>query len=305
MRRRQLFVVALLALFVAGTPRDGARGQTADAPTFEVASVKRNTSGDRRIMFGVQPGGRFTATGATLKMLIGTAYGAGQPLMPSQIVGGPEWIDRDRFDIVAKAEAGTVLGPDGRLALMLRALLEDRFQLAVHNETRELPIFALVMARSDGRRGPDLTPAEDCTPRRGAARPPAVPPPPPPPPAPLAPGERPACGMRIGPGNLAGGGMPIANLASALSRLPAVNRMVQDRTGLTGAFNFDLKWTPDQMPQLPPGGLPPGAPPLPPIDPDGPSLFAALQEQLGLKLESTRGIVEIVVVDRAEQPMED
>jgi uncharacterized protein (TIGR03435 family) len=111
--------------------------------------------------------------------------------------------------------------------------------------------------------------------------------------------------MRMTPGNISGGGMTMAQLASALGRMPAVNRIVQDRTGLTGGFDFDLTWTPDQMPQLPPGGLPPGAPPLPPIDPNGPSLFAAVQEQLGLKLESTRGAVEVVVVDRAEQPVED
>jgi bla regulator protein blaR1 len=273
------------------------------SPAFEVASVKPNKSGDGRIMLGVQPGGRFNATGATLKMLIGMAYGAGQPLANFQIIGGPDWIDGSRFDIVAKAPPDTVLGPGSALPLMIRALLADRFKLVVHTETREQPIYALVMARSDGRRGPDLTPAEDCSPRRGGrgAPPPG---PPPPPPAPLAPGERPVCGMRIGFGSLSGGGMPIANLANALSRLPAVNRVVQDRTGLTGAFNFDLKWTPDQLPPLAAGG-PPGGPPLPAIDPNGPSLFAAVQEQLGLKLESVRGPVEVVVIDRAEQPTED
>ena len=108
--------------------------------------------------------------------------------------------------------------------------------------------------------------------------------------------------MRIGPGNLSGGGMTMGQLASALGRMPAVNRVVQDRTGLSGGFDFDLTWTPDGVP-LPPLG--PGAPPLPPIDPDGPSLFAAVEEQLGLKLESTRGDVDVVVIDRAEPPTED
>jgi uncharacterized protein (TIGR03435 family) len=98
------------------------------------------------------------------------------------------------------------------------------------------------------------------------------------------------------------GGMTMSQFAGALGRMPAVNRTVHDRTELTGAFDIDLTWTPDQMPS---GGPPPGAPPLPPIDPNGPSLFAALQEQLGLKLESTRGAVDVVVIDGAEHPTED
>jgi uncharacterized protein (TIGR03435 family) len=99
--------------------------------------------------------------------------------------------------------------------------------------------------------------------------------------------------------------MTMAQLASALGRMPAVNRIVEDRTGLTGGFDFDLTWTPDQMPQLPAGGPPPGAPPFPAIDPNGPSLFAAVQEQLGLKLDSSRGPVDVIVIDQAEMPTED
>jgi uncharacterized protein (TIGR03435 family) len=96
----------------------------------------------------------------------------------------------------------------------------------------------------------------------------------------------------------------MSQLASLLSG--RVNRIVVDRTELAGTFDFDLNWTPDQMPQQPPpGALPPGAPPLPPIDPNGPSIFTAVQEQLGLKLESTKGPVDVIVIDRVEQPTED
>jgi uncharacterized protein (TIGR03435 family) len=228
-------------------------------------------------------------------MLIGAAYGTPQPLMNSQIIGGPSWIDSDRFDVVAKAAADQQPGPNGpppELFLMVRTLLVDRFKLVVHNESRELPIYSLVLARDDGRRGPQLNPAAvDCASLRGRG---GAPPPLP------APGERPPCGIRISPGNLVGGGMGMVQLANALSRLPALNRLVVDQTGLAGTFDFDLKWTPDQIPQTPPGGGP-----LPSIDPDGPSLFAAVQEQLGLKLESTKGPVNVVVIDAAERPTED
>ena len=106
-----------------------------------------------------------------------------------------------------------------------------------------------------------------------------------------------SCGMRMFPGNLAGGSTSIAQLTYVLARF--VNRTVIDKTGLTGNYDLNLQWTPDQMPQRPPG-----APELP-IDPDGPSLFTAVREQLGLKLDSQKGPVEILVIDRAEHPTQD
>ena len=108
--------------------------------------------------------------------------------------------------------------------------------------------------------------------------------------------------MRIGPGNIAANGQPMSQLATTLSIW--VNRTVVDRTGLTGSFDLDLSWTPEQLPQGR-GEPPPGAPPLPPIDPNGPSIFTAVQEQLGLKLDSQRGPVEVLVIDSVEQPTED
>jgi len=263
---------------------------------FEVASVKPNTSGDGRMMIGVQPGGRYTATNMPLRLLIRNAYG----IQDFQLVGAPDWADSERFDIIARAEhdIGPPIpgGPPSPIQLMLRSLLEDRFKLALHTEKRELPIYALVLARPDGKLGPQLQPTKtDCSALSGA-RGRGGPPPDPPPPAPG--GGRPACGVRMMPGQLAAGGFPIGLLAQQLSQ--SAQRVVVDRTGLTGNYDFDLKWTPDQLPQ----GAPPGAP-VPAIDPNGPSLFTAVQEQLGLKLESTKGAVEVLVVDHVERPTPD
>jgi len=109
--------------------------------------------------------------------------------------------------------------------------------------------------------------------------------------------------MMIGPANIAAGSQSMAQFAAILSG--RVQRVVVDRTGLTGNFDIDLTWTPDQIPQGPAAQPPPGAPALPPIDPNGPSIFTAVQEQLGLKLESTRGPVDVVVIDSVQQPTED
>ena len=284
-------IVVAMSVGLAGFAQDAAE------PAFEVASVKVNRSGDGRVALFGQPGGRFNATNVTLQMLISTAFGTPQPLPNFQILGGPEWIRSDRFDIVAKAPGDASLGPDGQMSLMVRTLLKERFGLVVHNETRELPVYALVMARADRRPGPQLkTAAVDCAAMgrgRGGA--------PPPMPQPGDP-ERMLCGIRLTPGNLAGGGSSMAQFAFAISRF--VNRPVLEKTELAGNFDFDLRWTPEQMPPAAPAG-PPGAPLLPPIDPNGPSIFTAVQEQLGLKLDSTRGPVEVVVIDRAERPTED
>ncbi|PYR48456.1 MAG: hypothetical protein DMF95_14320 [Acidobacteria bacterium] len=184
--------------------------------------------------------------------------------------------------------------------MMIRALLAERFKLTVHNETRDLPIYALVTARSDGRLGPDLHRSEtDCAAQMAAARGRGAPAAPPQSGAPMP------CGIRIGMGNIAVGGATLSQVASNLSMF--VGRVVQDRTGLTGAFDVNLTWTPDQMPQRAPGT--PADQPLRvngvDIDPNGPSIFTAVQEQLGLKLDSQRGPVDILVIDRAEHPVED
>jgi bla regulator protein blaR1 len=299
------FSLVAAGIVIVGTPLGlGAvsaaqlKGQSADsqAQEFEVASVKRNASGGNFVQLGGDPGGRFTATNVPLKLLIRQAY----QLQDSQVVGGPNWINTDRFDIIAKAPGPLALpapgGPPGPFQLMMRALLADRFKLAVHTESRELPIYALTLARRDGKTGSQLRPAAvDCVAlfaARGRGGPP---------PAPPQPGERLPCGLRLGPGNLSGGGVTMAQLSTTLSQF--VQRIVVDRTGLTGNFDIDLTWTPDQLPQG--RGEPPPGVQLPPIDPNGPSIFTAVQEQLGLKLDSQRGPVDVLVIDRVEQPTED
>ncbi|PWT82980.1 MAG: hypothetical protein C5B57_07775 [Blastocatellia bacterium] len=333
-----------------------AQGQAETRLEFEVASIKPNKSGSNMVQIGGPPG-RFTATNVTLAMLIRQAYG----LQNSQLVGGPAWVNSDRFDIVAKAEGSPEFGfftqqnaSPSRTQLMMRSLLGDRFKLAVHNESRELPIYALLPARTDGRLGPQLSKsAVDCAAEAARGRGPAGPggpkrdtgrgvdgqtpggrgQPDDRGSVPYGSGDRPRCGLRIGPGTLSGGGVVLSQLATTLSIW--VNRIVVDKTGLAGTFDVDLKWTPDQMPASgflggPGSGVPgpgaagagassvglgtagtgrgspaAGAPALPPIDPSSPSIFTAVQEQLGLKLDSQRGPVDVLVIDHVEPPSED
>jgi uncharacterized protein (TIGR03435 family) len=165
------------------------------------------------------------------------------------------------------------------LLLRVRALLADRFGVVVHPEMRELPVYALVVAREDRKFGPEIAASKvDC-----ASQP-----------------TPPGCGMRIGPGQMVMTGTPMSQFAMVLSNF--VQRVVLDRTQLAGTFDFRLTWTPERIPQ---GAPPPGAPALPPVDPNGPSLFAALQEQLGLKLEPTRAPLDVLVIDRVERPTPD
>jgi uncharacterized protein (TIGR03435 family) len=242
-----------------------------DTPRFEVASVKPHRSADD-VMFALQfhDGGRFTSTG-TLRMLIRTAYS----LQESQLVAGPGWMDGELFDVVALAE-GTPT-PDV-VRLMLRQLLADRFALRAHTESRTMPIYALTGARGERTPGPKLNPTTvDC--------------------------DRLPCAVRFTPGALAASGMTMAALAAQLSSW--VDRIVTDRTGLGGRFDLSLKWTPDRLPGMP---LPlatadPGA--IDAVDPDGPSIFTALREQLGLELTAQRGPADVLVVDRAERPVGD
>ena len=296
-----IIVVVLLAGRGLGAQAPEAPA-TSSQPTFEAASVKANKSGPGPIGLNFQPGGRFRATNVTLKMLIGAAYGTPQPLPDFQLEGGPKWMDSDRFDVIAKAPGDPKPGPNGpppEMFLMIRSMLEERFHLAVHFETKDMPIYALVLARADGKLGQRMKPSTtDCAALMASMRARGGPP------APPAPGERPPCGMRMFPGNVSAGSMTMTQIVNALARMPGLNRTVVDRTGLAGAYDFDLTFTPDQMPQGR-GDAPPGAPPIPAIDPNGPSLFTALQEQLGLKLEPARAPVNVLVIDRAEQPTDD
>jgi uncharacterized protein (TIGR03435 family) len=261
-------------------------------PSFEVASVKRNVSGEDRLRMVTQPGGRLIVTNARLKALIANAFEmADSPsLVDVRILGGPDWIGSERYDINAKANTEFKPSPDGpprELLLMIRSLLEERFKLKAHRETRELPIYELVVARADRRLAPEMRkPAADCEAAIAAGIPP-----------PRQPGEPPPCGLMGGPARMIAGGATMQQLAANLT--VRLDRLVFDKTGLTGRFAFNLAWTPDRLPTEAP---PPG---IPPIDPDGPGLFTALQEQLGLKLRPARGQVDVLVIDSVEHPTAD
>ena len=307
--RRVLIRLLSAALTVAGfavtvpTARPlRAQGQEPKPlPRFEVASVKPSTgpTGERG-----QPGGRYTAT-RTVKFFIADAFFFGTPLQMSRVIGGPEWIDSDRYEINAKASAEFERSPDGpprELFLMIRSVLEERFKLKTHMETRELPVYELVLARADGVLGPQLRQsAVDCDALVAAVRAGA------PPPA-RQPNEPPPCGAMRGPARVLAGGLPMAQFANMLTLVMAdANgpsgrddaRMVIDKTGLRGRFAFTLAWTPEKLPE---GAPPPG---LPPIDPNGPPLVTALQEQLGLKLQPARARMDVVVIDSVERPTPD
>jgi uncharacterized protein (TIGR03435 family) len=311
--------VALSLIIVTAT------AQSPAAPAFEVTSVKRNTAGGPMRMLNAP--GSFSAVNIPVMQLLRMAY----QMQESQIVGAPSWANTDRFDIEGKFDPATITlpapGQPRPMELLMRTLLRDRFGLVAHTETRELLVLGLKVARADGRLGPQMKPsAVDCGtqagprgggPIEGRGGPPpggravfdgrAGGPPPdgrglPPPGTPFSLGERPVCGDRTGFGQLLGGGVPMARFATqVLTQL--TGRMVVDRTGLTGAYDIDLKWTPTPS-QLPPGPPPPGVEP-PQIDPNGPSLETALQEQLGLKLDAERGPVEVLVIEKLVPPTEN
>jgi uncharacterized protein (TIGR03435 family) len=257
---------------------------------FEAASVKPSNPASPGQSIRRQPGGRFNTINMPVRGLITFAY----QIQSFQLVGGPSWLSNDRFDIVAKMEGDPppVIPGTGADHMMLatRTLLADRFKLAMHKETRELDIYALTMARPGGKPGKALKPASgDCSAeafaRRGAAPPP--------------PGTPPVvCGIQMSMSRVRFGGYPLSLFANSLSS--QVGRFVVDRTGLTGNWDFDLSFTPD-----PTRGAPPTGPDAAPFDPNGPSLFTALQEQLGLKLEATKGPVEVWVIDSVQQPTPD
>jgi uncharacterized protein (TIGR03435 family) len=253
-----------------------ATGQTVDHPEFEVASVKPAAPHADGMWIRSTPGGRVTVTNMTLKQLIVSAW----QVLPSQISGGPQWVDSARYDISAKAEKPF---EEGELPLMIQSLLTDRFQLLIRHEMKELPTYALVLANKGGKLGSGLTESKpgSCTPADASK--------PPPPPKPGKPPTLGCGGVAIRVRGLAGESIPISRFAWLLARV--LGRPVIDRTGLTGYFDVNLEWTADDIQAA--------------SDGTGPSIFTAVQDQLGLKLESQKGPVEILVVERAERPSEN
>jgi uncharacterized protein (TIGR03435 family) len=249
-------------------------------PAFEVATVKLNTSNTPR-NFWLDPGGRLTITSFTLRDLIRVSYGSDETKLQTtdQFIGGPSWLGVDRFDIAAKTGGDVYPGQPGgsaRLLGMLRKLVTERFHLVVHSDVREMRIYRLALANKGGTLGPQLHHSTiDC-------------PAPKPDEAPAPPDPVRWCGFRgVGSGVLTGQGVTVVQMATIFSGYPEVRRPVIDRTGLTGTFDLRLESAPGDTSQT------------------GTSDFTAMREQLGLKLESTKGFVEVLVIDHAERPHED
>lgn len=261
-------------------------------PHFEVASIKPSAPDQRGMAIRPGPNGGINLNNLPLKEIMTLAW----KIQAFQISGGPSWIESLHWDITA---TGNHKPKPDEIWPMIQSLLADRFKLKVHHETKDLPVYVLLRANKDGKLGPQLTETKEgsCTPFD-----PSKPPPPP------EPGKPPALGcggMFMGFDQLGAMGMTIDRMTPMLSRM--LGRTVIDKTGLTAKYDIQMHWTPDQaqlQQMAPPGGLPPNIP-QPQLDPNGPSIFTALQEQLGLKLESQKGPVDILVIDSVEKPSEN
>jgi uncharacterized protein (TIGR03435 family) len=284
----------LLAILALLWNASGAYTAPAGGLAFDASSVKANKSGNPVGDDRVIPGGRYSATNLSLQVLIRFAYERSprsRGLEPFEVTGGPDWIASDRFDVNATAGREVSLA---ELRSMLQTLLVDRFKLKTHYETRQGPVYRMVVAQR-GKMGPQLRRATaDCAamtadPLRG-----------------ITPGQLEPCGY-FGPSPIPLGsdkayqafrGLTMEDLALRL--YPHLGRRVIDATGLAGHFDGDFEFTAEIVMPPPPPGLP---------NPyDGrvlPSIFSVLPQQLGLRLQSERGPVEILVVDHAERPTED
>jgi len=267
------------------------RAQTSSAAEpplkFEVASIKPSDPSERGTIIQFAPGGRLVVKNAPLKSLVTLAY----DVQDFQISGGPTWVSTARYDVTAKADAVTAEDDPHKITtdeqrekfqqrqrMRIQALLADRFQLKIGRTTKELPIYALKVAKN----GPKLQESKEE-------------------------GGNQFQGVRMNrPGDVTAGKVGMQFLTRILAH--SVGRPVIDQTGLTGKYDFKLEWTPDQNQ---PGGFggpgpgPDGALRPPPVDPNGPSIFTAIEEQLGLKLESQKGPVEMLTIDAVEKPSEN
>ena len=267
---RILLSLAFLCMLAVG----GAAQQPADSPAFEVASVKLwrpPTTPVTSIGVTATPPGsdRFNRT-STVAALMVYAYDVGN----HQVIGGPDWVRTERYEIAARA-GRAVSQPE--LRAMVKTLLADRFKLRVKTETREMPIFELRLARSDGRVGPNLHDCSNANDKEGISTP-----------------EKPFIAPRNGSVATADCPNGLTYLVTLASR--QLQATVVDKTGLKGQWRFNVYYGSELSI--------PGIPPEPP-NPNLPSFAAALQEQLGLRLERTRGPVEVVMIDSVERPTPD
>ena len=288
---RSIALVALVVPFLAACvplalPQNAPGGSA--LPRFSVVSIKPVSDGLPFVGGHFEPGGRFTMTQDPVAVLISLAYGlveyAGHP--NRLIIGAPPWIDTKLYDIEAKAEGDP---PREQMKLMLQSLLADRFKLVAHRETRQLPVYALVV-KKPGTIGPQMVlhAADNSTCRDFSL--PSTPSPPGSPPERSAP----PCGggQLMSAGHLSGE-MTMDELAKNVSYFQQIDRAVVNKTGLTGIFDFQLDYAPFWGVDV---GTPASDKSLPA------TIFEALQEQLGLKLQPARGPVAVLVIDHIEEP---
>jgi len=269
------------AIFLVGSAGIAQEQPVAREPAFDVASVKLNPNDTVPEAIALQADGiRFTAF--HVRTLIAMAYRSEGIQRFDQIVDGPSWIGVDRFDIVAKTGGNSITqaAVTNQLPAMLRTLLRDRFRLRLHTEKRRMPAYALVVARRDRRLGPQLRPSTiECpsaTEREAANADP----------------DR-WCGIRAAGGVITGRAVPASELAGNLSGYPAVDRFVTDRTGLSGRYDFRLEYSPAFVDAADP------------VSNAGASLFTALTEQLGLKLQPESIARPVLVIENIEKPTPD
>jgi len=291
-------LVTTTAFFILATaPPMFAQSSQAKAttPSFEVASIKLNRGDNNgQFLHFLNDPGRFNRSNITAKALIEFAY----HVRPFQISGGPSWINSARYDIQAKVDDSVAsqlekLPQEERMEqfrLMLRSLLADRFELKLIHQTKVMPVYALVVAKGGAKLNPttvDLTQ----------------------PPSPNATAQRPGAMMTMsvdGPEKLRVRAMRITNLADFLGGQPDLGgRLVLDETGLKGHYDFTLEWAPEASAPILGDSTAQNTSNRPLLNVSGPSLFTAIQEQLGLKLEPQKGPVEILVIDHIERPSEN
>jgi uncharacterized protein (TIGR03435 family) len=274
MRSHLVLLIALSPWFAYTT----AFAQTPPtSPVFEVATVKPNKSGTTQANISMPPNG-VNLVNIPLRGIIQLAFGINQP---SKLTGVPDWAVTERYDINARA-AGPVTPEERRL--MLQALLADRLKLVARLEKREVAVLALMLARNDGKLGKNLVESKGCIAPGKAAAEGAAP----------TGAEKPICGLRPGGfGRLILVGLPIQQFTALLGTM--LSRTVVDKTGQTGSYDLDLTFAPEQP--IPAGVNLPGPAP----DPNGPSIYVAIREQLGLKLESQREQEEVLTIDHVER----
>jgi uncharacterized protein (TIGR03435 family) len=285
-----LIVVAATAHVFAQSPAQ----PTPAGPTFDVVSIKRNTTSALGSTVNQRPDGGFAMTNIPLSTLVGRAY---PPAVPVDMLNLPGWVTSERYDVSATSSLSRAT-PDDQVA-MLRAMLADRLKLVAHLEKHDEQVWDLVVARADGRLGPGIKPSEtDCVAKLAAERAAAEAAaaagnPPPPRQIPDMNAPVPACTVRMS-GPRMEGDMTMATLANFVR--PAAGRWVVDKTGLSGSYRVVLEY--DRMASLrgPDTSATPGGPP---------SVFTAVQEQLGLRLESSRAERDRLVIDRIERPTEN